>query len=150
MTTKNEVIVVVYSLSRLSRRQSITWKLLDDRGDYQLKIESATEPFDTSTPMGRAMLGMLAVWAQLQADMVSESTRSALQHLKAEGVHLGPPSLARLHPEVVQSIQDLYATGDYTMVSLAAHLNEHIEDFPTARGKLWHSTQVARTLKLSV
>src|SRR5579863_4720578 len=54
-TRREDVVVVVYSLSRLSRRQSITWRMLDDRGEYRLQVESASEPFDTSTPMGRAM-----------------------------------------------------------------------------------------------
>src|SRR5271166_2681939 len=71
---REDVVVVVYSLSRLSRRQSLTWTLLDDRGAYRLQIESASEPFDTSTPMGRAMLGMLGVWSQLEADMCAERT----------------------------------------------------------------------------
>src|SRR5580658_4520347 len=65
---KSDVVVIVYSLSRLSRRQSLTWSLLDDRGEYRLKVESASESFDTSTSMGRAMLGMLSVWATLEAD----------------------------------------------------------------------------------
>src|ERR1017187_10457450 len=38
-----DVVVIVYNLSRLARRQSLTILLLDDRGDYQLQLESATE-----------------------------------------------------------------------------------------------------------
>jgi len=72
-------VVVTYALSRLSRRQKLTWDLLDERGEYRLTVESATEPFDMSTPMGRAMIGMIAIWNTLEADMCSARTSAALQ-----------------------------------------------------------------------
>ena len=89
-------VVVVYSVSRLARRQRLRWNLLDAQGDYALPVLSATEPFDTSTPMGRAMLGMIATWNTLEADMVSERTRDALAEVKAQGRKLGAPSMLDL------------------------------------------------------
>ena len=143
---KPDVVVVVYSLSRLSRRQSLTWKLLDDRGDYRLQIESATEPFDTSSPMGRAMLGMLGVWSQLQADMISEQTTDALAAAKARGKKLGALGLWELHPETVARVRDLYATGKFWIAALADECNRL--KLPTARpGSRWHATTVARLVK---
>jgi DNA invertase Pin-like site-specific DNA recombinase len=143
-----EAIVVVYSLSRLSRRQSITWKLLDDRGEYRLRVQSASEPFDTSTPMGRAMLGMLAVWAALEADMIGERTAAALQARRERGHRLGATPLAADKPEVVARVRELYETGDFTHATLAAKLNEL--GLPTKHGKRWHKTTVQRTLQQQV
>jgi site-specific DNA recombinase len=143
-----DVVFVSYSLSRLSRRQSLTWRLLDDRGDYRLQFESVTEPFTTSTPMGRAMLGMVAIWAQLEADMCSERTSAALEARRARGYKLGPRFLAQEQPEVVKMIQELYQAGGWTHASLAAHLNER--GVRTKRGKRWHATQVRRTLMQEV
>jgi site-specific DNA recombinase len=142
---REDVVVVVYSLSRLSRRQSLTWALLDDRGAYRLQLESASEPFDTSSPMGRAMLGMLGVWSQLEADMCSERTSEALQAKRARGERVGSKPLAEERPEVVRELQALYATGDYTHATLAAELNTR--GVPTKRGARWHATTVARTLR---
>jgi site-specific DNA recombinase len=147
LAAKNpDVVVVIYALSRLSRRQSLTWKLLDDRGEYQLQVESATEPFDTSTSMGRAMLGMLAVWSQLEADMCSERTSAALEARRARGHRLGARPLSLEHPETVQLVQTLYADGrgGFTHRSLADELNRR--GVQTKRGKRWHATQVRRTL----
>jgi len=142
---REDVVVVVYSLSRLSRRQSLTWELLDDRGAYRLQIESASEPFDTSTPMGRAMLGMLGVWSQLEADMCAERTSEALAARKARGLPLGAKPLVAERPEVVEIVKELYSSGDYTHASLAKDLNTR--GIATMRGAKWHATTVARTLK---
>lgn len=143
---REDVVVVVYSLSRLSRRQSVTWRLLDDRGEYRLQVESASEPFDTSTPMGKAMLGMLGVWSQLEADMCSERTSAALEARRARGHKLGAKPLAEEKPETALLVRELYATGAYTHASLAEELNAR-RVTPKREGSQWHATTVARTLR---
>jgi len=145
---RDDVVVIVYSLSRLSRRQSLTWRLLDDRGEFRLAVESASEPFDTSSPIGRAMLGMLGVWSQLEADMCSERTAAALQARRDRGGRLGAKPLADEKPEVVREVQALYATGTFTHATLADELNAR--GLPTKRGAKWHATTVARTLRQEV
>ena len=66
-------IVIVYKLDRLSRSQKDTLLLIED---YFLasKVDfiSVCENFDTSTPLGRAMIGMLSVFAQLEKDQITE------------------------------------------------------------------------------
>ncbi len=136
-------VVVVYSLSRLGRSQRLIWTLLDDRGDYALPLSSATEPFETTTPMGRAMLGMLGVWAQLESDLVSERTKDALKAVAARGVKIGAPSMVRKGVDV-KLIRELYATGKYTYRSLVEELNAR--GVKTARGGKWWLTSVQKAL----
>lgn len=66
-------VVIVYKLDRLSRSQKDTLLLIED---YFLasKVDfiSVCENFDTSTPLGRAMIGMLSVFAQLEKDQITE------------------------------------------------------------------------------
>lgn len=50
---------------------------------------AASQPFDTTTPAGRAMLGMLAVFAELQRAEIRERTRTALRAKKARGEATG-------------------------------------------------------------
>lgn len=140
-------IVVVYSVSRLARRQRLLWNLLDDREGYGLAVSSATESFDTSTPTGRAMLGMLATFAQLEADMVSERTRDALAELKARGRKLGAPSMADLNPDAVRLVRELYETGRFTHRTLAEELNRRSVPTVKGSGKWWPKT--VRTALLS-
>lgn len=92
-------VLVAYSLSRVARRQRVLWTLVDDRDGLGVPLMSATEPFETATPMGRAMLGMLAVWAQLEADMTAQRTSDALQHLRRQGVRLGNAPLGMRHQD---------------------------------------------------
>ena len=71
--TGNIDVVVVYKLDRLSRSQKDTLMLIED---YFLKNNvdfiSVNENFDTSTPFGRAMIGILSVFAQLEKDQITE------------------------------------------------------------------------------
>jgi site-specific DNA recombinase len=149
-------IVVVYSLSRLGRSQRLIWTLLDDRGDYALPLSSATESFDTASPMGRAMLGMLGVWAQLEADLVAERTVDALAAISESGKRLGAPSMAEVVDEdgtrrfdpakvaIVRRVKALYQGGGYTHRSLADKLNA--QKFKSVRGGKWWS----RTVRVAI
>lgn len=141
-------VVLVYSISRLARRQRLLWDLLDDRS-HALPVVSATEPFDATTPMGRAMLGMIAVWSQLEADMVSERTTDALAELKAQGKKLGAPSMLALGmTDTLREVQRLYATKAYTLVTLAEHLNA--KGIRTARGGQWWPKTIRAALAVDL
>jgi site-specific DNA recombinase len=134
-------VLVAYSVSRVARRQRVLWHLLDDRDGLGIPLSSATEPFDTSTPMGRAMLGMLAVWSQLEADMVSERTRDALSELRAQGAKLGRPNMVESGAgRLVRRVQKLYGTGRFSHRSLAEYLNARGVPTATGEGKWWPKT----------
>lgn len=65
--------VLVYKLDRLSRSQKDTLELIEDIFlANNCDFESITERFDTSTPFGKAMIGILAVFAQLEREQIKE------------------------------------------------------------------------------
>ncbi len=65
--------VVVYKLDRLSRSQKDTLSLIEDEFlAHKTDFVSINENFDTSTPFGRAMIGLLSVFAQLEKDQITE------------------------------------------------------------------------------
>lgn len=67
--------VVVYKLDRLSRSQKDTMLLIEDEFlSNGVDFVSITENFDTGTPFGRAMVGILAVFAQLERENIKERT----------------------------------------------------------------------------
>ena len=74
--------VVVYKLDRLSRSQKDTLNLIED---YMLAAGvdfiSINENFDTSSPFGRAMIGILSVFAQLEKDQIAERFTLSLIHI---------------------------------------------------------------------
>jgi site-specific DNA recombinase len=83
-------VVIVYKVDRLTRKQRDLWSLLDDVFiPNDVGFVSVTEPFDTTAAMGKAFLGMLGVFAQLERDMIVERTRAALSFKKGLGEWIG-------------------------------------------------------------
>lgn len=65
--------VLVYKLDRLSRSQKDTLFLIEDLFlKNNVEFVSVNENFDTSTPFGRATIGMLSVFAQLEREQIKE------------------------------------------------------------------------------
>lgn len=65
--------IIVYKLDRLSRSQKDTLMLIEDYFlTNNIDFISVSENFDTSTPFGRAMIGILSVFAQLEKDQITE------------------------------------------------------------------------------
>ena len=65
--------VIVYKLDRLSRSQKDTLFLIEDEFlANNVDFISINENFDTSTPFGRAMIGVLSVFSQLEKDQITE------------------------------------------------------------------------------
>lgn len=66
-------MVLVYKLDRLSRSQRDTLFMIEDLFlKNNVDFVSMTENFDTSTPLGRAMIGILSVFAQLEREQIKE------------------------------------------------------------------------------
>ncbi|WP_439957207.1 recombinase family protein [Ligilactobacillus salitolerans] len=65
--------VLVYKLDRLSRSQKDTLYLIEDIfNKYNVAFVSLSENFDTSTAFGKAMIGILSVFAQLEREQIRE------------------------------------------------------------------------------
>jgi len=79
-------MVLVYKLDRLSRSQRDTLYLIEDVFEKNgVGFSSMTENFDTSTPFGKAILGVLAVFAQLEREKIKERTMMGKQARAEEG-----------------------------------------------------------------
>lgn len=83
-------MVLVYKLDRLSRSQKDTLYLIEDVFDkHGVFFSSMTENFDTSTPFGKAILGILAVFAQLEREQIKERTMVGKDSRAKEGLWHG-------------------------------------------------------------
>lgn len=72
--------VLVYKLDRLSRSQKDTLYLIEEEFlPNDVDFISMSENFDTSTPFGKAMIGILSVFAQLEREQIKE--RMAMGHI---------------------------------------------------------------------
>lgn len=156
--------VVVYSLDRLSRSQKETLILLDEFAEGGAGLAAASQTFDTVSPTGRAMLGMLSVFAELQRAEIRERTKQALHAKAAAGEAVGrtPFGLRRngpgfeVHPDEWPVVARILAerSAGRTCQRIADGLNG--DGVPTAtgfrrerRGQItqagsWHAAAVAR------
>ena len=86
---KNKKInaVIVYRLDRLSRSQRDTLYLIEEMFlPNNVEFISISETIDTSTPFGRAMIGVMSVFAQLERETITERLRSGrFKMVKEEG-----------------------------------------------------------------
>lgn len=82
--------VVVYKLDRLSRSQKDTLYLIEDVFlPYGVDFVSLNESIDTSTPYGRAMIGILSAFAQLERENIFLRTRMGMQERVKQGYWMG-------------------------------------------------------------
>lgn len=81
--------VVCYKLDRISRSVNDFSSFIDKLEKKDIKFISVTEHFDTSSPIGKAMLNITAVFAQLERDTLAERIRDNMQMLAKTGRWLG-------------------------------------------------------------
>lgn len=85
--------LMVRRLDRLGGSERIILDTLNDLRERDIDIRSLTEPaIDTTTPMGRALFGIVAVFAELRVDTIRENTIRGLEHARAQGKTLGRPA----------------------------------------------------------
>lgn len=81
--------VCVYRLDRISRSVADFCELLDLFQRYQVSFVSLRENFDTSTPMGRAMVYISSVISQLERETLAERVKDAVYEMAKSGRWLG-------------------------------------------------------------
>lgn len=82
--------VLVYKLDRLSRSQKDTLTLIDDVFlSNGCEFLSMSENFDTASPFGRAMIGILAVFAQLEREQIKERMAMGREARAKQGLYIG-------------------------------------------------------------
>jgi site-specific DNA recombinase len=82
--------VFVFKLDRISRSQRDTLYLIEEVfNKYNVSFISMRENFDTSSPFGKAMIGVLSVFAQLERETILERTRIGLKKRAEAGLWRG-------------------------------------------------------------
>ena len=86
--------IVCYRLDRISRNVSDYSALIEELNKLDVSFISINEKFDTSTSMGRAMMYIASVFAQLERETIAERIRDNMIELAKDGRWLGgnPPT----------------------------------------------------------
>ena len=65
---------------------------------------SLTEALDLTTPAGRAMAGLLAIFAEFEREILRERTKAGLAHAREKGKQLGRPATAAVHDAEIRKL----------------------------------------------
>jgi DNA invertase Pin-like site-specific DNA recombinase len=108
----HEVTIVVFKLDRLGRSAAHVVTLVSELQAEGIHIRSLNDGLDTTTPTGRAMLGMLAIFAEMERSFISERTTAGLAAKRAQGIVGGrPKALNSKQAKHAQTLRDAGASA---------------------------------------
>jgi len=87
-------VVLVWRLVRWGRSVADLVSTLQELTALGVGFVSVTEALDLTTPAGRAMAGLLSVFAEFERDITRERVRAGLAHARLQGKRLGRPPTA--------------------------------------------------------
>jgi putative DNA-invertase from lambdoid prophage Rac len=101
-------IVLVWRLDRWGRSLPDLVLTLEELNHLGVGFVSLTEALDLTTPTGRAMAGLLSVFATFEHEILRERVRAGLEHARQNGKRLGRPATAVAK---TTEIRKLYRAG---------------------------------------
>ncbi len=156
--------VIVYKLDRISRSILDFSNMMEAFQQYHVEFVSSTEKFDTSTPIGRAMLNICIVFAQLERETIQKRVTDAYYARSQKGFYMGGRipygfkiekcmvngiHTSRFIPDEKESgtiklIYGLYEDADATLGDVMRELvNRRIEK----RGASWCTARISEIIR---
>jgi len=97
-------VVLVWRLDRWGRSVTDLLATLQELEHLGVGFVSLTEALDLTTPAGRAMAGLLAVFAEFEREILRERVRAGLARARHNGKRLGRPATAALQADEVRKL----------------------------------------------
>lgn len=159
--------LVVYKLDRISRSLCDFSGLVEIFRKYGVEFASTVETFDTSTAIGRAMLGIIMVFAELERENILLRVRDNYYSRGEKGMYLGgvpvygfdkiPTKLGGVRTSALSPNSDIstveyifteYGKSGCSLGDIVKTLNER--EIPSPAGALWDSSKLSRILRSPV
>ncbi len=157
--------VYVYKLDRISRSLVDFMKMMEVFTQFGCEFASYSESFDTSTPIGRAMLQMCMVFAELERENTIQRVKDAYMSRSKEGFYMGGrvPYGFRLEkttikgkssskyvevPEEAKQLRmifERYSHPDMSLNGVVKYLLEN--DIKHLRGSKWQTSKLSDIIK---
>jgi len=157
--------VIVYKLDRISRSILDFANMMETFQKYNVEFVSSTEKFDTSTPIGRAMLNICIVFAQLERETIQKRVRDAYDSRSKRGFYMGgriPYGFSKADtiiggvktsmyvpvPEEAEQIKlmyALYADPANSLGDIVAYFNKH--GIRQLRDGMWNTARISDMLR---
>ncbi len=126
--------VVVYRLDRISRNITDFYNLYETMKNYGCEFVSVSEAFDTSGTMGRAMMGIIAVFAQMERETIQQRIKDNYYFRITDGRWAGGPApIGFDNARTSAGKPTLKANKDLEMVREAFHLYAYEENISLTR-----------------
>ena len=159
--------VIVYKLDRISRSVMDFMHLFTEFQQYGVEFVSCTEKFDTSSPMGRAMLKIIVVFAELERETIQQRVMDAYMSRSRKGFYMGGriPYGYKLEPftiegkktahyaiipeeaEVVKLIFSMYAQPQTSYGDIVRHLEANGIVNSRTKDGAWDRCRIADMIK---
>ncbi len=97
-------VVLVWRLDRWGRSVTDLLATLQELEHLGVGFVSLTEALDLTTPAGRAMAGLLAIFSEFERDFLRERTRAGLAEARQNGKRLGRPITAAIHAAEIRKL----------------------------------------------
>jgi Site-specific recombinases, DNA invertase Pin homologs len=99
-------VLICYRLDRVSRNVTDFSQLIRELNRYNVNFVSIREQFDTTTPMGRAMMYLASVFSQLERETIAERIKDNMLQLAKTGRWLGGTTPTGYRSEAVTYIDN--------------------------------------------
>jgi DNA invertase Pin-like site-specific DNA recombinase len=100
--------VAAWSVDRLGRSLQELIAFLGELHAKGVDLYLHQQGLDTATPAGRAMFGMMGVFAEFERAMIVERVKAGLARARGQGKRLGRPALS---PDKERRVRDLLTAG---------------------------------------
>jgi site-specific DNA recombinase len=152
-------VVVVVRLDRISRSQKDVLFLIEDVFEPNaIGFKSVTQTFDTTSAFGKAAIGMVAVFAQLERDQLIERVSDAKKEAARQGRFMGGPppfgyiynptakslNINEIESEVIRLVYSEYLRGETGYQAIADNLNQR--RIPAKKANAWSRSTVHKLL----
>lgn len=88
---RNIDVILVHKLDRFTRSVKDLYEVLEKLSKYNVSFRSSLEQFDTTTTMGRAMIGMLGIFAQWERETIADRVYWGMEQKIISGKRNGAP-----------------------------------------------------------
>ena len=111
-------VILVWKLNRWGRSTVDLLLTLDELQAHKVAFVSLTEHLDLTTPAGRMMAGILAVFAQFEREMLVENVKAGIAAYRAKNQTWGRPGTAQLQKEKARQLKADGRTIEYIVNEL--------------------------------
>lgn len=150
--------VVVWKLSRISRKASDLLSMLDFFEDYDVILESVTDKLSTRDSYGRTFIQIAGIFAEMERESIIVQTKGGMRQRARDGKWNGGIvpigyiyendmlKIVESEATTVRKIFDLYTNKGWGYSKICQELNRNLELYPTKKGASWAYATIKQVL----